>query len=155
MLEAILEQKKQFTDEILHLKNKLLYLDERDNNFKDYIKLLLTNLEKLDSLELKSLIRTLIPRAIIHLGETENKLELIYNFDVKTPPVRRTGGMEVFLHGQDGGIPLFPNPSYSEQIKVGGRRTKSGLISRVVGLPEYGTKPLADKGEVLVKASPL
>ena len=133
MLEEILEQKKQCTNDILLFKNKLASLDEKEKNFKvalrgekfkDYIKLLLSNLKKLDSLEFKSLIRILIPKAIIHLGEAENKLELIYNLDVKTPPVRRTGGMEVFLHGQDGVIPLFPNPSYSEQIKGGGQEDK-------------------------------
>ena len=133
MLEEILEQKKQCTNDILLFKNKLASLDEKEKNFKvalrgekfkDYIKLLLSNLKKLDSLEFKSLIRILIPKAIIHLGEAENKLELIYNLDVKTPPVRQTGGMEVFLHGQDGVIPLFPNPSYSEQIKGGEQEDK-------------------------------
>ena len=115
MLEEILKQKKQCAEEINHLEEKLVSLEVKERNFKDalqgegfkdYAGLLLSNLEKLDPLELKSLIRTLIPKGIIHLGDEVNTLELIYNLDVKTS-TRKTGGLTTLLHGKGKILPLF------------------------------------------------
>ena len=90
VFEAVLEEKRKCKEEIQSLGEKLYHLNEQENNFKEsmkgdkfkkFAKQLLNNLKTLEPLELKGLIRTLIPRAVIVLGDKEHTLELIYNLD--------------------------------------------------------------------------
>ena len=127
VINAMLEEKQSAMEEIKQLKVALDALEEEKmlfqrelrggHKFKSFAKLLLDNLESIDPIERKNLVRKLIPRATIVLGEDgQNRLELFYNLEAKD-----VGGA--------------PQEKGAKVIPLGGWRTRSGLFSQMVGVP--------------------
>ena len=125
VINAMLEEKQSATEEIKQLNVALDALEEEKtlfqrelrsgHRFKSFAKLLLDNLESIDPMERKNLVRKLIPRATIVLGEDgQNRLELFYNLEAKD-----VGGT--------------PQEKGAKVISLGGWRTRSGLFSQMVG----------------------
>ena len=92
ILDTMMNEKKTTQERIKELELELKRLSEVELNFhsnmkgcdfKEAVRFLLMNLDKLSPLEQKKLIQTIIPQARIICDEDKNKLELIYNLDAQ------------------------------------------------------------------------
>ena len=134
VINAMLEEKNSAAEEIKQLEMAIDALEEEKmlfqkelrsgHRFKSFAKLLLDNLENIDPIERKNLVRKLIPRATIVLGEDgKNRLELFYNLEAKdVGGTLQKGGKRGRSAGQN-----------AEVIPLGGWRTHYGLFSEMVG----------------------
>ncbi len=119
MLEekAKVEQEREFLAlnmDTLDREEALFRENLKGDKFKKFARLLLDNLEGLDPLELKKLVRTLIPKAVIILGEDgEHTLQLTYNFDPNGEMAAMLGKKAIQdSRGEGQVIPLFSQKHY-------------------------------------------
>ena len=112
MVQTVMEEKKRTDGRLGRLSERARELEAQEGRFlgsldgrtfKRSAKLLVDNMHQIQPLELKKLVKTLIPKAVIFTEEGGNRLELLYNLDtgrgVKTahsPIKKATDGSTVY-----------------------------------------------------------
>ncbi len=126
IIDLMIKEREKANSEIAALTLKLDELEQKEQQFKGnlkgdklkrFIRLTLDNLDSMHPLEQKRLIKIIIPRITIHLGEKEHTLELFYNLDLDTHNLAssshsRRGSLPLTLSSGENVISLFENPTY-------------------------------------------
>ena len=90
MVQTVMEEKKRTAVRLGRLSERARELEAQEGRFlgsldgrtfKRSAKLLVDNMHQIQPLELKKLVKTLIPKAVIFTEEGGNRLELLYNLD--------------------------------------------------------------------------
>ena len=165
MLNAVMEEKEKAVQEREALGSRVLELDQKEAEFKAMLtgeafkksaKLLLDNMHKIQPLELKKLVKTLIPKAVIRLGEEENILEISYNLAAQKPQktafsLGRTPNLPPFLGGSREPYKSWTYPEYggptfklAEEILTTAREVRIGWEKPKINLVELAKRRWTD-----------
>ena len=148
---AMLEEKEKASQEMNAIKAELAVLAEKKESFsrelsvggyrfKSFAKLLLGNLEKIHPMELKTMVRKLISRAVIVSREDGGfNLELLYNLEgegLESPLFNSWQGKG--RSGKGVILPLSGNPKYLKKDAGGMEVANRPNCANGRTLPEHG-----------------
>lgn len=139
VVRTLLQQKEQADQELIQFQSELVALrDEEErfresfkgDNMKEYLKVVLSHFKALHYLEQKRVIRTLIPKGVIHAGKTENTLDLYVNLDPKVVPFPKGRGRPSSAIQPNSISKIYQFPVRQRELPAAaGAENKKGLFS--------------------------